>query len=208
MYSSYSCLFLGCDTVSRVHSIGKGDEYFNKIMGNEEYLQYLAKFNEEDADQGDIADCGEKLLCLFYSGHVNQSLNNLRYTTFCKKGSTGKNAVTPESLPSTSNAALYHSYRAYHQVQIWKLRRLSPLKWGFKVQRDRLLPIPMDIAPAPLELLKIFRRGCMGVCNNSRCTCVKHGLKCTQVCGNCRGVSCENSEPINLEFEDQFSNEQ
>ena len=143
-------------------------------------------FSKEDSEKGDIADSGEKILCLLYSGYVDKPLNSLCYTTFCKKGSTGKIAVTPESLPPTSNAALYHSYRAYHQVQKWLLRLTSPLEWGFKVQDNRLLPITMDILPAPPELLKMFRCGCKSGCKSSRCTCVKHELRCTQVCGSCR----------------------
>ena len=40
---------LGCNTVSRVHSIGKGEESFKKIMSNPEILNNLFKFNEQDA---------------------------------------------------------------------------------------------------------------------------------------------------------------
>ena len=98
--------FLGCDAVSRVYSIGKGEESLNKIIGNEEFIRYFMTFNKEDAEKGDIADSGEKILCLLYSGYVDKPLNSLRYAIFCKKGSTGKIAVTPESLPPTSNAAL------------------------------------------------------------------------------------------------------
>ena len=36
--------FLGCDTVSRVHSIGKGEESMKKIMCNEEIQEYFFCF--------------------------------------------------------------------------------------------------------------------------------------------------------------------
>ena len=61
-----------------------------------------------------------------------------------------------------------------------------------------MIPIPMQQAPAPNELLKIFRCDCKVGCKNVRCTCVKNGLKYTQVCGECRGVSCINSQESNL----------
>ena len=39
---------------------------------------------------------------------------------FCKKGSTSKSAISPESLPPTADAEGYHSLRSYHQVQTWR----------------------------------------------------------------------------------------
>ena len=46
---------LGCNTVSRVHSIGKGEESFKKIMFNPEILNNLFKFNGQDTDKTIIA---------------------------------------------------------------------------------------------------------------------------------------------------------
>lgn len=79
---------------------------------------------------------------------------------------------------------------------------MESLKWGLKVQKGMMMPIPMRQAPAPPELLKIFRCDCKTGCKTFRCTCMKHGLKCTQVCGECRGVSCINSQEINLELDE------
>ena len=39
---------------------------------------------------------------------------------FCKKSSTNKSAITPQSLPPTADAEGYHSLRSYHQVQNWE----------------------------------------------------------------------------------------
>ena len=149
--------FLGCDTVSRINSIGKGLESFKKIIANEEYTSNFRKFLEDDVNKDDITLRGENLVCLFYSGRADdQSLNKLRFVTFCKKGSTSYNAISPDSLLPTSNAAMYHSLRVYHQVQTWLLNDLLPLKWGYMYQNKRLMPVLMDIPPAPPELLKMF----------------------------------------------------
>ena len=49
--------FLGCDTVSRINSIGKGLESFKKIVANEEYTSNFRKFLEDDANKDDITLC-------------------------------------------------------------------------------------------------------------------------------------------------------
>ena len=89
-------------------------------------------------------------MCRLYGGCNEDSLNKLRYQIPCKKGSTSKSAITPESLPPTSDATTYHSYRAYHQVQVWMgFENIDPLQWGWKLQREMMMPIPMQKAPAP-----------------------------------------------------------
>ena len=152
-----------------------------KILSNEKTVQQFAKFNDKHTDKVSIADAGEKLLCLFYGaiGEEN-SLNKLRFDTFYKKGSTSTSAVPPESLPTTSDAAKQHSYCAHYQVQVWiGSESIDPLSWGWKVQKDKMMPIPTEKATAPLELLRIFRCGCKTGCKNTRCICVEHGLKGT-----------------------------
>ena len=167
--------------------MGKGDESLQNILSNEKIVQQFAKFNDEHTDKVNITDAVEKLSCLFYGdiGEEN-SLNKLRFDTFCKKGSTSTSAVAPESLPPTSEAAKQHSYRTYYQVQVWRgSESIDPLSWGWKGQKDKMMPIPTEKAPSPLELLRIFRCGCKTGCKNTRYICVKHGLKCTQGVSRC-----------------------
>ncbi len=52
------------------------------------------------------------------------------------------------------------------------------------------MPVLTDLPPAPDELLKMI---CLTDCNNMRCTCRKHNLKCSPACGNCKGSACTNS---------------
>ena len=113
-------------------------------------------------------------------------------------------AVSPESLPPTSAVASLHSLRVYHQVQVWRdLQDLDPEAWGWVVKRGKLLPVYTTKAPAPASLLKLFRCNCKKECRNSRCTCYKNGLKCSAMCGECKGVSCLNcQDPTTIENED------
>ena len=48
----------------------------------------------------------------------------------------------------------------------------------------------IGIEPAPQELLKMIRCNCTTDCSSARCSCQKHGLPCTQACGQCRGSGC------------------
>ena len=64
------------------------------------------------------------------------------------------------------------------------------------------MPITMKQAPAPSDLLKVVRCGCKTGCKTSKCTCHTHGLKCTQACRGCCGVSCLNCQEVNFELDD------
>ena len=70
---------------------------------------YFREFNKKDADNTTIAEFGEKLLCQFYESKTDLALNSLRYRLFHKKVVTATTAIAPESLPPTSDAAMFHS---------------------------------------------------------------------------------------------------
>ena len=135
-----------------------------------------------------IQEHGEKLLCLFYNIKGNNSLDSLRYVVFQRKVATATKFISPESLPPTSDAALYHSYRAYHQTQVWLGNTKDPLNWGYYIRQNMMLPIKMKQPPAPSSLLKVFRCGCSTGCKTMVCSCRKHSLKCTDSCRECSGT--------------------
>ena len=60
---------------------------------------------------------------------------------------------------------------------------------------NMLLPIAMEEAPAPDNLLKIVRCACKRY--------FKHGLKCTEICVECCGVSCLKVQEKILEHDDE-----
>jgi hypothetical protein len=110
--------------------------------------------------------------------------------------------VEAHSLPPTA-AAKDHSLRVYHQVQEWKgeaeAEPLNPEDWGWKLKGGHLMPILTDLPPAPKELLEMIRCGCKTGCITAKCTCRKHGLECTSLCGECRGTACTNAQQPDLD---------
>ena len=59
-------------------------------------------------------------------------------------------------LPPTSSAARQHSFRVFHQVQLWRGINLTPTDWGWILKDDQLLPIPTLKAAAPDKLLHLI----------------------------------------------------
>ncbi len=144
---------------------------------------------------------GEKALaCLYGATDADNSLDALRYRRFCEKVTKSSAHIQPHVLPPTSAAAKYHSRRVYYQIMEWKglEESMTPTEWGWDFDDGRYMPKQTDQPPAPKELLEIFRCNCRKQCNTNRCTCRKHGLLCSDICGDCRGTSCANSPPIDL----------
>ena len=108
--------------------------------------------------------------------------------------------VVIQKLPPTNNAAKYHSYRVYYQVQVWlgNASLHEATDWGWQLVNGNLHPIKMDKPPAPDALMKIMRCGCKKNCETNICTCKKHGLYCTELCNNCNSGNCRNVEEIDL----------
>ena len=112
---------LGCDTTSRVFSIGKG-ETFTRFQRDERFQQDILLFLEKDISKGQIKEAGERLLKCFYGGEANKSLGQIRLYKFNQNIASNNKVVQPEYLCLTSNAAGFHSFRVYYQVQSWKER--------------------------------------------------------------------------------------
>ena len=115
----------GCDTTSRLHGVGKG-ECLKRLIENAEFKRHLYKFNDRLVFPEEIAESGEKLISLLYGRKQVENLEDLRYSLFCKKIAKSKTSVSPENLPPNTDAAKYHSYRVFHQVQAWKAVNLDP----------------------------------------------------------------------------------
>jgi len=111
----------------------------------------------------------------------------------------------PKVLPPTSAAAKYHSLRVYCQILEWKCIPVDPSEWGWKVYENRYIPIQTDLNAAQKELLEINRCNCKTGCVSKKCSCKKHGLRCSPACAQCKGGGCENSmEPETDELEDDL----
>ena len=200
---------LGCDTTSRVHGLGKGAA-LKKLCNTQSFVTQAVTFTQEGCDSTDIAKAGERALVNLYGGKDGVSLNELRYARFCQKVATSTKPVEVRTLPPTSAAAKHHSLRVYYQVQEWKATSsvLNPEEWGWQRKADILLPILTDMPAAQKELLEIIRCSCKSGCSTGKCSCRKHGLECTTLCGNCKGVGCDNSPTPDLVEDDNLDEDQ
>ena len=198
----------GCDTTSRIHGIGKqtvmklltSDSSF--ISASEEFHNIEASTNRER-----IALAGETALKRLYGDYGDSDLDELRLKKFKIKASSRSRItqIEPSTLPPTKAACFQHSLRVFHQVQTWKFidTDLLPTDWGWELKDDDMLwPIYTNKPLAPDDLLKIIRCGCKGDCNTNRCVCRKNGLACSDICKECRGLTCSNGLSTNFLDED------
>ena len=170
----------------------------------------MAAFDSPSASAEEIVSAGEQVLVAIYNGKAGETLDSLRYQRFAEKVARHTSQVQPQTLPSTLAAAKFHSLRVFYQVQQWKgsSNELVPEDWGWKESEGLLVPVATDLLPAPEELLHIIRCNCQTQCSTMRCTCTKHGIKCSMVCGNCKGSACMNSILNENEDTDTESDEQ
>ena len=188
----------GCDTTSRIHSIGKGT-VIQKFIKDDDFNKLVKEFNKDNNDRDFVMAVGEQILLKVLNG-ATKTLNDLRLSRYNKKLAESTVALLPEMLGPTSDAGMLHMLRAYYQLQEWKGNEPLDLEyWGWKKTEKYILPVPMTKAPAPANLLKIIRCGCKTGCKTGQCTCKKMGVKCTSICSGCNGVSCFNAEEITLE---------
>ena len=111
------------------------------------------------------------------------------------------NDVDPASLPPTERATHFHALRVFFEMQrSIKLDLncgLNPRDWGWEEKDGQLVPIKTDLPVAPEFLLQVIRCNCKmsskNTCGSMVCKCRKNGLQCVPACGDCRGVSCNNS---------------
>ena len=134
-----------------------------------------------------------------------ESLDSLHYKCFYEKVYTNTSCIHPQTLPHISAAAKYHCLCIYFQLLEWKGSDdgISSLEWGWNKGDGKLMSVLTDLPPAPDELLKMIRCNCHSDCSSMRCSCKKHNMKCSPVCGNCRGSGCTNSNnPIHEDDDD------
>ena len=191
---------LGCDTTSRVFSMGKGLA-LKHIRSDKHFITQAEVFLQENATLADISSAGEAALVCLYTGAVGDTLDTLILLRFHQKVATSTRFVQPENLPPTSSAAKYHSLRVYLQVQIWKGKsrhgpHLHPQNLGWKAVDGKLVPMQCDMDVAPKALLKVVRCNCRMGCDTLRCSCRKAGLECSTGCGECRGICANMYENI------------
>ena len=157
----------------------------------------------------DIEKAGEIAIVELYGGKRTDTLNHLRHKKFCEKAAINITRIEPQTLPPTSAAAKYHSFRVFYQIVQWKGSpvELLPEEWGWIVTEDGIHPTPTDIAAAPDSLLKVIRCSCKTDCKSQRCSCRKHDLKCTLACTHCCGTDCQNASLTPLQEDEPYEDD-
>ena len=149
----------GCDTVSALYQ--KGKKPVVTVLSKTEDFSYLDVFKNAQATHSDVTKAGEKLLLSIYGAKSStETLNEQRYVMYhqqAKTTLTSSEGLQLKYLPPTSNAAAFHSYRAYLQVQQWLGNDdIQPTDWGWRKEEDILVPIEMDSEIAPERVLRLL----------------------------------------------------
>ena len=199
--------FTGCDTTSRIFSIGK-KAVFQKLLKDSTLQSCANTFISTGQSQECIIETGKKAMAIIFGGNGDDSLGSIRYNLFRKKVVFAKSYVTLQRLPPTASATSCHSLRVYLQIMEWigMENIMDPVKWGWKLEANQLLPIMSTTRVAPENLLKMIHCNCTAACTTSRCSCRKYGLPCTSSYGKCQLESCDN--PNEVEFDNDVDNDE
>ncbi|KAG1678576.1 hypothetical protein GQR58_013380 [Nymphon striatum] len=182
---------LGCDTTSRLYSIGKSAA-LKKLNSSAYFSGLLATFNTTGASKEDVMTAGENALVCLYNDQPGETLDILKLQRFCQKVSTSTVRVEPRTLPPTSASAKQHCLRVYVQVQQWKGVGMNANGWGWAIRVERMVPVMTEMKPAPDYLLDAIHCGCNTDCSTRRCSCRKYNLECSSACSECKGLHCSN----------------
>ena len=198
----------GCDTTSALFRRGKIQAF--KVLDNTQDMSFLDVFKRPHSTPKEIAMSGERFLLLLYKAPVTcKTLDDLRFWRYKKqvneKKLTSASGLELRTLPPTSDAAKYHCYRAYLQVQQWLGINMDPTEWGY-MRDSYLVPIIKDKPAAPDKVLRLISCGCKQGCTDKTCVCVKAGMFCTILCSSCNGRDCANIEHVH-EYDDRDHSE-
>ena len=131
------------------------------------------------------------------------TVKELQWFLFSKK------QYADEKLPPTRVALRQMIKRANYVALLWKECGTpcpvlpAPRSHGWRQDGDRLQAIPTTLLPAPKAVLELVKFGCKGTCITMSCSCRRHNLKCTDMCGSCGG-KCENrnADEVTVQSED------
>ena len=162
---------------------------------NGQSWDFLDVFKKKDACPEEVHSAGERLFLKLYGAKETTTLDKYRHVRY--KQQISRKALTTnfqlESLPPTSSAAQYHSFRSYLTIQLWLGNdEARATDWGWIASDDRLVPVATDRPVAPERILRMISCGCKQNCQKL-CKCRKAGLYCSEMCTNCAGV-CRNRD--------------
>ncbi|WAR15716.1 hypothetical protein MAR_005821 [Mya arenaria] len=148
----------------------------------------------------EIEQHGERAMILLYTDRQIDSINDLRVRFFIEKTSSNSLSIDPETLPPTSSATKYHSLRTYYQMLQWKGLDENPCDYGWMLSNGLLVPNLTDMAPAPANILKVFRSSCKTGCRSMSYVWLQETrLNCSSVCRYCDEACCNQLQLYNIE---------
>ena len=85
-------------------------------------MNVLPLFVAKNVSKAQTKEARERLLESLYGGKVRNSLDQMPLYKFHQQMASNNKVLQPEYLCPTSDAAGFHSFRVYYQVQCWKER--------------------------------------------------------------------------------------
>ena len=184
--------FSGCDQTGNICGKSKVSCWNTLKKAERPILDAFSSLGTSDTISDDVYMKLERFVCQLYIPSTQlRTLGEVRWLLSSKK------QYVDEQLPPTEAALHQMTRRANFFAFVWKTcdnpnpSLPSPTLHGWQQDGDGLQPVPTTLPPAPKAVLPLIRCGCKGTCNTMSCTCRKHTLKCTDMCGSCE-VKCTN----------------
>ena len=199
--------FSGCDTTSGIHGHSKV-QILKKMASQNAPKDALDTLLNLRSDRQAISKAGIVLNFQFIYKRPSTPLRQIRYEIYSELVAKGK--FVPQKLPPTDASATQHTLRSYLQYRDWAIlesQSLNPLQYGWVKSSHTFEPVGFEGEVAPAALLNFTACNCKttnpdAACNSNRCSCKRMGLYCLAACGNCHGVSCQNSKSTDKDDEE------
>ena len=133
------------------------------------------------------------VVCMWLLASNTTDVNDLRYQLFCAK----RGEIESSMLLPCRDCLFMHLLRANYQAAIWKCCLHArptvpdPTKCGLIDDDGKLTIHWMRSPPAPDAVLELLACKCVRSGKLSTCTCMAHGLACTDMC---KLLSCSNQK--------------
>ena len=102
----------------------------NKYQSIQRSARIFMVANRTDEE---IEKAGNEALAIIYGCKPGMDLNFERASRSSEKVFSSSCYLPPEHLPPTSDAARFHSYKVYLQVQAWLGEEMEPTWWGWDI---------------------------------------------------------------------------
>ncbi len=131
----------------------------------------------------------QKYVCHIYGQKGSPNVNDARYKMF-KLGKCTEDTL-PHNLDSLSQHIVRVNYEAYVRKKATSsiINAPSPIGFGWVMTGEDIEIQWSTLEAAPDSILECVICKCKSGCKTKRCSCIKNGLRCTDLC-QCN--TCEN----------------